>query len=204
MELLKKLMVIHGEKLKMSNIFLCSDWHFNHSKPFIYEARGFSSIEEMNEAIIRNHNSIIKKEDVVFCLGDCCLSEKILENKNLIETLNGKIHIIRGNHCSEKRKEMYKSCKNVVEVVDGKFFNYRKYHFFLSHYLTIVGNNDAEKPLKAQVINLYGHTHTKDPFEFFDATHINYNVGMDAHDCCPVNIETILNDINERKQNVRH
>ena len=36
----------------MSKIFLTSDSHFNHNKDFIYERRGFNSIEEMNEKII--------------------------------------------------------------------------------------------------------------------------------------------------------
>ena len=35
-------------------IYFTSDWHFCHNKPFIYESRGFKSIEEMNEIIIEN------------------------------------------------------------------------------------------------------------------------------------------------------
>ena len=50
----------------MSKIYLASDWHFNHNKPFIYEPRGFTNIEEMNEAIIKRHNSVVDDDDDVY------------------------------------------------------------------------------------------------------------------------------------------
>ena len=31
-------------------IWLCSDWHLNHNKEFIWKARGFESVAQMNEA----------------------------------------------------------------------------------------------------------------------------------------------------------
>ena len=39
-------------------IYLASDLHFNHDKPFIYEPRGFTNVYDMNRAIIKNFNSI--------------------------------------------------------------------------------------------------------------------------------------------------
>jgi len=54
-------------------IWFTSDLHFGHDKPFIYEARGFSSVQEMNIAIIRNFQECISPEDELFILGgpDC-------------------------------------------------------------------------------------------------------------------------------------
>ena len=37
-------------------IFIVSDLHLGHSKDFIYGARGFENVEDMNEAIIRKWN----------------------------------------------------------------------------------------------------------------------------------------------------
>ena len=51
-------------------IWLCSDWHFCHDRGFVYEPRGFNSIEEMNETIVNKHNSIVLPEDDVYILGD--------------------------------------------------------------------------------------------------------------------------------------
>ena len=54
-------------------IFLTSDCHFGHKNIIKYEpdSRGqFDSIEEMNETIIQNWNSVVNNEDTVYVLGD--------------------------------------------------------------------------------------------------------------------------------------
>lgn len=175
-------------------IYLTSDWHFSHNKNFIYEPRGYSSIEEMNTDIVQKHNSIIHEDDDIYCLGDCCLggSENIIleKNKNLIESLKGNIHIIPGNHCTNNKIQMYLDCKNVVEICGlAHRLRYRKKEFILSHYPTIVTNGDDPKP----VFNLHGHTHSPDRFELFQ--YHCYNVGVDAHNGYPVCIDDIVEDI---------
>ena len=37
----------------MEKIWITSDLHFGHDREFIWKARGFNSIEEMNETIIQ-------------------------------------------------------------------------------------------------------------------------------------------------------
>ena len=87
----------------MGKIFVCSDCHFNHKNILKYEpeARPFETVEEMNEKIISNWNSVVSPEDTVYVLGDFAmgLPEKI---PSIVERLNGKIIIIRGNHDNEK------------------------------------------------------------------------------------------------------
>ena len=176
---------------------MTSDWHFNHQKEFIYKSRGFESPEEMNEIIIQKFNTWVRPDDDIFCLGDCILggSERIEDGIQLIERLNGHLHIIRGNHDTDKRWEAYHQLyPNIVELSEGKFFKYGKYHFYLSHFPTITGNYDEDKPLKAKIINLCGHTHTTDRFIDFDKGLI-YHCEVDAHDCFPVDIEQIIEDI---------
>ena len=41
-------------------IYLTSDWHFGHDREFIWKARDYSSVEEMNEDQIDKINSLIK------------------------------------------------------------------------------------------------------------------------------------------------
>lgn len=185
----------------MSNIFLTSDTHFGHSKPFIYEPRGFKNIYEHDKTIIKNWNNVVNYDDEVFHLGDVMLNDNNY-GLSCLKQLNGQIHIIRGNHCSDTRKELYKSCHNVVEVCDGKFFRYGKYHFMLSHYPSLTANHDEDKPLKTKMVNLCGHTHTKNPFYDWDKGVI-YHVELDAHNCQVVNIEHIISDIkNKLKENI--
>ena len=91
-------------------IYLTSDWHFCHDQPFIYEPRGFKNIDEMNEAIIAKHNSIVSPEDDVIVLGDLMLNdtEKGIE---CVNRLNGNLHIVYGNHDTPKRIQEYINLK---------------------------------------------------------------------------------------------
>ena len=57
-------------------IFIVSDLHLGHDKPFIYGARGFESVEEMNETIIRKWNEVVGEEDDVYILGDLVMGEE--------------------------------------------------------------------------------------------------------------------------------
>ena len=40
------------------SVFLTSDLHFNHDREFVWKVRGFDSVQEMNEAIIKNINRL--------------------------------------------------------------------------------------------------------------------------------------------------
>lgn len=53
--------------------YFSSDLHLNHDKAFIYEACGFSSIQEHDETIIERFNSIVTERDDLYLLGDLML-----------------------------------------------------------------------------------------------------------------------------------
>ena len=171
-------------------IYFSSDLHLNHSKPFIYEARGFEDIHEMNNTIIKNFNSIVTYEDDLYLLGD------LEDGLKLFKQLPGKIHLIWGNHCTDNRKMAMSQCHNVVEVVGfAGMLHYNKYHFYLSHFPTITTNfDDYQKPLKQRTFCLAGHTHSTEKFEPCGS----YNVAVDAHNCFPVSIEEIIEDFKDK------
>ena len=177
-------------------IYFTSDTHFCHNKSFLYEPRGFNDIKEHDNQIIQNWNSLIKPDDDVYHLGDVMLLNNELGIKYL-QSLNGKIHIILGNHCTAIREELYRNCSNVVEVCLAKILKIKKQHYFLCHYPTITANYD-DKPYHQHLINLYGHTHQQ--HLFYNDNPFMYNVGMDAHNCEPVSIEQIDKDIHEKVQ----
>lgn len=180
-------------------IYLSSDYHFFHDRPFIWQVRGFNSIEEMNTAILQNHNSIIKPEDEVYLLGDLLLggNAKLEEGLALIAQLNGKLHLIRGNHCTDTRWAAYQKLPNVVEFENAIYLKYNKQHFYLSHYPTITSNHDYNKPLTQRLLNLCGHSHTKDKWQDADKGFI-YHVEVDAHNNYPISIDTIIQDFKEK------
>ncbi len=176
------------------SIFITSDWHFCHNKEFLYAPRGFTSVYDMNNTIIDKYNSVVSTDDDVYVLGDLMLNDTDLASK-CIKQLKGKIHIIRGNHDTDNKIELYKTFFNVVEIVDAKYLDYNGYHFFLCHYPTITSSADIVKPIKKKLINICGHTHTKDKFLDFNKGAI-YHAEVDAHDCYPVNLDQIIQDLN--------
>lgn len=174
----------------MANIFLTSDTHFNHNKDFILGPRGFDTVEQMNCEIVKRWNAVVQPEDTVYLLGDVMLGD-VEEGLKLLKQLNGNIYIAYGNHCTDARIAKYKECHNVKDVQMGYRLKKGKKTFILTHYPTLVANGEGPSP----IWNIHGHTHSANAFsDVFQA----YNVNMEAHNCTPVNINKILEDIKER------
>ena len=177
----------------MGNIYFSSDTHFGHDRDFIWGARGFKNITEMNEQIVKNWNETVDVEDDVYVLGDLMLGDNEAGIK-IIKQLKGKIHVILGNHDTASRKTLYEECYNVVDVKYADVIKFNGYTFYLSHYPTITSNHDDEKPLKAKIISLCGHSHYSNKFKDMDKGTI-YHVEMESHNNMPVSLETIINDL---------
>lgn len=180
-------------------IYFSSDLHFNHNKDFLYKPRGFDSIDAMNMAVVSNWNSVITNEDDVYILGDLMLGDNEA-GISLLKMLNGKLHIILGNHDTESRIELYKTLKNVIEICYAIQLKYKKAYFFLCHYPVITANFDDQLPWAKHLINLFGHTHQQ--YTFYNDNLYMYNVGLDAHNCYPVSIEQIIEDIKNEKDKI--
>lgn len=176
----------------MSNIYLTSDWHFNHNKNFIYEPRGYNNVYNMNLDLILKYNSIITWNDEVFILGDCCLGDTE-KGIHCIQQLNGRKHLIIGNHCTDARVQMYKDANIFESISFGDRIKYKNWTFLLNHYPLITENYQD----KHKVISLCGHSHTKDPFLHWSQGLI-YHCEVDAHGGYPVSIEQIYSDIQEK------
>lgn len=182
-------------------IYITSDWHFLHNRAFIYEPRGFSSVEEMNETIIQNHNKVVKENDIVYCLGDCMLNDN-QKGMECINRLNGHKKIILGNHCTDTRIELYKTLPNTEVIGYADRIDYNGYHFYLSHYPTITSNHDENRPLRQIILSLYGHTH--DRRKFYQDNPTMYNVALDAHNNTPVSIDQIIEDIKAKREEMKN
>lgn len=183
-------------------IWFTSDPHLGHDKDFVYAARGFETVEEMNAEIVRRWNERVYPDDDVYVLGDLTLGD-IEEGIRLIAKLNGYLHIMRGNHDTDKKVERYLELPNVVEVKYADVLKYGKAVFWMSHYPTITTNYDDDKPWAKHVVCLFGHTHQEFPF-FSGKNPYMYNVGMDAHNCTPISIEEIIADIRKKKEELNN
>ena len=182
-------------------VYFTSDLHFCHDREFIYGPRGFKSVHEMNEAIVSNWNKLITWEDEVYVLGDIMLND-IDQGIKLWNQLAGKKHIILGNHDVGNRPDLYTKCHDTT--VEGYAMPIRIDHrnFYLSHYPSITDHYHEGESFRNCVINLCGHSHTKDRFADIDKGLI-YHVELDAHDIRPVSLDQIIEDLKKRL-GVRH
>lgn len=171
-------------------IYLTSDLHFGHDREFIWGARGFKSIQEMNDAYVARWNEKINLEDDVYVLGDLMLGDK--SNIEYLKRLNGKLHIVFGNHDTNTRQQLYAELPNVVETAWAIKLDYRKYHFFMTHFPCMTGNLEKES-LKQMTLNLYGHTHQTT--NFFEDRPYMYHVGVDSHNGYPVLLDDIIEEM---------
>jgi len=180
--------------------FLAIITFVSHNREFIYKPRGFDSIDEMNDTIITNHNNTVKPEDDVYLLGDLLLGgpDNLEKGLEMISSLNGRLHLVRGNHDSDKRWEAYAALPNVVEQQNAIYLNYRKYHFYMSHYPSITSNLEKES-LHQCTINLYAHTHQHNSNFYMDIPYL-YHVGLDSHNNTPVNIDQAIEDMKQKVQ----
>lgn len=176
-------------------IYLTSDLHFGHDRKFLWGPRGFASSLEHDEAVIRNWNAVVGEDDNVYVLGDLMLGDNA-HGMECLGQLNGHLHIIFGNHDTNTRQKLYSASPNVVEICGwATALNYRKYHFYLSHFPTLTGNLEKES-LHQMTLNLYGHTHQQD--KFFEDRPYMYCVGLDANNNTPVLLDSIIENMKEK------
>jgi len=149
----------------MKDIWIISDTHFSHANicKFLRDdgssLRPWDNVDEMDEALIENWNSVIKPQDKVYHLGDFSMDWKTLPE--FTEKLHGHKRLIRGNHDMCPTAEYMKYFEDIYGV---RVFHEEKMIF--SHY-PIHEVSIAHKDPKW--LNVHGHLHyhkMKEPFYF--------------------------------------
>lgn len=133
----------------MNNIFFISDTHFSHGNILNFKkscgkpVRTFSSEEEMNEELVKRWNSVVKKQDKIYHLGDVAIPRRGLD---ILNKLNGDKVLIRGNHDVFKLKDYLKYFRDVrgAFVMDNIVFTHIPVH------------TNSKGRFKA---NVHGHLH---------------------------------------------
>lgn len=136
----------------MGKIFYISDLHLQHNNVIRFDNRPFNTIEEMENTLISNWNSVVSNADHVYHLGDFCWGKKDDWIKYL-KLLNGNIHIIRGNH--DLRDFGPDIRKYIVEISDYKEITDSEKHVIMCHY-PIMCYKASYNP---NCYMLHGHTH---------------------------------------------
>ena len=85
-------------------IYYTADLHLGHANVIRHCDRPFKSVDEMDEALIRNWNSRIHHLDTVYIVGDLFFRNRRPCEACLAE-LKGRKHLITGNHDSSWMKK---------------------------------------------------------------------------------------------------
>ena len=169
-------------QINAKDLFVSSDFHFFHSNIIKYCRRPFSTVEEMNETMIRNWNEVVPIEGTGFILGDFCFGS--VDNAiKVLKRLNGRKVLVSGNHDKRNLKDP-EFCSQwdlitpylEVEVVDDEG---RKAHqlIVMCHYAFKVWNQSHR-----QSWALWGHSHGTLPD---DPKALSLDVGVDGHEYKP-------------------
>lgn len=80
----------------------------------------FQSVEERDEGIVTRWNNIVTDDDDVYMIGDIVIANR-LHAIEILSRLNGRKHIIMGNHDGSYIKSLTngKNATRVVEVTEG-------------------------------------------------------------------------------------
>lgn len=186
----------------MSKIFVTSDTHFGHDREFLWGPRGFANYRDHDEYIIKQWNSVVGPNDIVYHLGDVMLGDNEY-GMSCLRQLNGIIYIIPGNHDTSTRIKLYKTLENVHVLESGipgfeaaaATFKYKKYNFYLSHHPTMTSNLEKAPYLRMHLINLFGHTHQQK--RFYEDMPYMFHVGMDSNNCTPVLLDDAIEMMKE-------
>lgn len=146
-------------------IFFTSDTHFQHANIIDYCKRPFANVEEMNETIINNWNSVVTEEDKVIHVGDFSFG-RFEKAEEIFNRLKGEKILIVGNH-DEKWKNRY--VKLFKEVHRGLSLEVDGIKIWLSHI-------PVQQITREDTLYINGHVHEK---WLFNNNRIN--VGVDKH-----------------------
>lgn len=187
-------------------IFYTSDEHYNHKNIILYAGRKYKDVEEMNQALIDNHNSIVSANDTTYHLGDFSMSATVV--KDILSQLNGTHILIPGNHdkCHPCHKKFNKikseyigyGFKDVIveQTIDIKGLGLVKFNhlpYIDPGWDDVRYSQFKPKPTGEKYL-FHGHVHNS-----WQTKGNMINLGVDVWDYKPVELEYLIDFIKSRE-----
>jgi calcineurin-like phosphoesterase family protein len=156
----------------MSNTYIISDTHFEHTNIIKYCHRPFKDVKHMDQVMFDNWNSIVTCNDIVYFLGDLCMKHP----RYWLRNLNGTKILIRGNH-DKLLKEAHKY----------KILNYNNEDILLIHSPEYID-------FKWDSWIIHGHHHNNEPesYSFINTKRKSINVSVEMLNYKPILLDTLL------------
>ena len=114
-------------------IYFISDTHFCHKNIIKGCNRPFENVTQMNDAMIANWNRVVGSADEVYMLGDFCYKGTIEQTHEILDLLNGKKHLIIGNHDLYLKKQDFNKSA-FTSISHYHELSYLDARFILFHY----------------------------------------------------------------------
>ena len=174
--------------------WVTSDIHFSHINILKYNNErltGSGSVDEMNERIVENWNSVVSPDDHIFILGDVAMG-KIILAPPLIKRLNGDKTLIAGNHDRTLRR---------LEGIHDLFLSIRDYRCMTAYGVGIVMSHFPMASWEGMgngAVHLHGHLHGN-AVQIIDADKKRIkDVGMDTNNLFPYDLKTLVEEIKKK------
>jgi calcineurin-like phosphoesterase family protein len=174
-----------------------SDHHFGHRNIIKYDNRPFETVAEMDECMITRWNEKISPEDNVYIVGDFSFYRHDT-TAELVKKLNGKKHLIWGNHDDHNRNRLLKIFDSVYDQVILQLAN--NIRVKVCHFPYVAPEESQEHPRHKKF-----RPHNEGHWLICGHVHLLWkineslkciNVGVPVWDFYPVNHDKIIAIIN--------
>jgi len=171
--------------------YFTADPHFGHTNIIKYCNRPFSSVEEMDKALIRNWNEKVQPDDEVYILGDFTMRREG-HAKAYLSALSGKKYLIKGNH--DLFLQEFGETEGWFEwVKEYEVIMHEGARFVLFHYQIVEWYGFGKGS-----IHLHGHIHNGSSVAPWDTSKIRiFNVGVDVCGYKPISATEIIRRANK-------
>lgn len=165
-------------------IYYTSDLHLFHYNIIRLCNRKYKTVEEMNADIIKKWNAKVKPNDDVYILGDLVFkATDINVVKDTLKKLNGKKHLIKGNHdkfLKQLRWQDYFESLDVYKEIDDNGRMVCIFHYPIEEWNGYYRNSYM----------LYGHVH--DNMADIKKHPRKFNVGVDVNGFEPKTLDELI------------
>jgi calcineurin-like phosphoesterase family protein len=174
--------------LKLKDFYVTSDTWFGreHILQIGKDRNQFADVKEMNRHIIKQWNKVVKKDDVVFHLGNFAWDPHTAET--VLSQLKGKIYFILGNH-DDALIDVFENFKNAV-IIEDQILTLPMHDVVLSHYpLRDWGGRESG------TLHIHGHSIFNNLTDL--SVERRVNICTDHWGFKPIKISTLKDFINE-------
>ena len=172
-------------------IYYTSDLHLFHYNIIRLCNRKYGTIEEMNNDIITKWNAKVKPDDEVYILGDMFYKfDDIQQVKDMLNALNGKKHLIKGNHdkfLKQLRWQDYFESLDLYKEIDDNGRMVCMFHYPIEEWNGYYRNSYM----------LYGHVHEN--MDDIKRHPRKFNVGVDVNGFEPKTLDELIKENNNEE-----